>query len=246
MKKITFFAFFQNLSKVIGHQNTNFAQNFKNTRLMKKLMAFVATTFSALAATVTVTFNNGQNMEGQLVNLTDTTLVLRAYYAATGDKEITIYPERVKYFHISGIGRYNVEEGKFVPDAKAQAKLEKTRGEREAHAKLVSERAANPNLVIGNALKKTGGVCMGIGIPSAIVGAILVGVGNSGVDTSGKPEDVAARTKTKANCAAAGYVLLPMGAALTIVGIPLNVHGKRIAEMNINYTGNGAGLSFNF
>jgi hypothetical protein len=37
-----------------------------------------------------------------------------------------------------------------------------------------------------------------------------------------------------------------MGAALTIVGIPLNVHGKRIAEMNINYTGNGAGLSFNF
>ena len=245
MKKITFFAFFQNLSKVIGHQNTNFAQNFKNTRLMKKflfiLMAFVATTFSALAATVTVTFNNGQNMEGQLVNLTDTTLVLRAYYAATGDKEITILPERVKYFHISGIGRYNVEEGKFVPDAKAQAKLEKTRGEREAHAKLVSERAANPNLVIGNALKKTGGVCMGIGIPSAIVGAILVGVGNSGTDS----KDVS-KLKTKANCAAAGYVLLPMGAALTIVGIPLNVHGKRIAEMNINYTGNGAGLSFNF
>ena len=245
MKKITFFAFFQNLSKVIGHQNINFAQNFKNTRIMKKflfiLMAFVATTFSALAATVTVTFNNGQNMEGQLVNLTDTTLVLRAYYAATGDKEITILPERVKYFHISGIGRYNVEEGKFVPDAKAQAKLEKTRSEREAHAKLVSERAANPNLVIGNALKKTGGVCMGIGIPSAIVGAILVGVGNSGTDS----KDVS-KLKTKANCAAAGYVLLPMGAALTIVGIPLNVHGKRIAEMNINYTGNGAGLSFNF
>jgi Ca2+/Na+ antiporter len=245
VKKITFFAFFQNLSKVIGHQNINFAQNFKNTRLMKKflfiLMAFVATTFSALAATVTVTFNNGQNMEGQLVNLTDTTLVLRAYYAATGDKEITILPERVKYFHISGIGRYNVEEGKFVPDAKAQAKLEKTRGEREAHAKLVSERAANPNLVIGNALKKTGGVCMGIGIPSAIVGAILVGVGNSGTDS----KDVS-KLKTKANCAAAGYVLLPMGAALTIVGIPLNVHGKRIAEMNINYTGNGAGVSVNF
>lgn len=205
------------------------------------LMAFVATTFSALAATVTVTFNNGQNMEGQLVNLTDTTLVLRAYYAATGDKEITILPERVKYFHISGIGRYNVEEGKFVPDAKAQAKLEKTRSEREAHAKLVSERAANPNLVIGNALKKTGGVCMGIGIPSAIVGAILVGVGNSGTDS----KDVS-KLKTKANCAAAGYVLLPMGAALTIVGIPLNVHGKRIAEMNINYTGNGAGVSVNF
>ena len=210
------------------------------------LLAFVAPTSIVLATTVHITFHNGQNMEGQLVNLTDTTLVLRMYYAATGDKEITILPERVKYFHISGIGRYNVEEGKFVPDAKAQAKLAKRQAENAAHAKVVSERAANPNLVIGNALKKTGNVCMGIGIPSALVGAILVGVGNSGVDTSGKPEDVAARAKTKANCAAAGYVLLPMGAALTIVGIPLNVHGKRIAEMNINYTGNGAGLSFNF
>lgn len=210
------------------------------------LLACVATTITALAANVTVTFNNNQNMEGELINLTDTSLVIRAYYAATGNKELTIYPERVKYFNISGIGRYNVEDGKFVPSEKAKAKLEKTRVERQAHAQLVSERAANPNLVIGNALKKTGGVCMGIGIPSAIVGAILVGVGNSGVDTSGKADEVAAKAKTKANCAAAGYVLLPMGAALTIVGIPLNVHGKRIAEMNINYTGNGAGLSFNF
>ena len=205
------------------------------------LLACVATTITALAANVTVTFNNNQNMEGELINLTDTSLVIRAYYAATGNKEITIYPERVKYFYISGIGRYNVEDGKFVPSEKAKAKLEKTRVERQAHAQLVSERAANPNLVIGNALKKTGGVCMGIGIPSAIVGAILVGVGNSGGDIKD-----AEKLKTKANCAAAGYVLLPMGAALTIVGIPLNVHGKRIAEMNINYTGNGAGLSFNF
>lgn len=210
------------------------------------LMAFAATTLTVQATTVNVTFNQGNNIEGQLVDLNDTTLVIRSYFSATGDKELTIHPERVNYFYISGIGRYNVVDGKFVPDAKAQAKLAKRQAENAAHAKVVSERAANPNLVIGNALKKTGNVCMGIGIPSALVGAILVGVGNSGVDTSGKAEDVAARAKTKANCAAAGYVLLPMGAALTIVGIPLNVHGKRIAEMNINYTGNGAGLSFNF
>ena len=210
------------------------------------LLAISAMTISALAATVTVTFNNGQDMEGQLVNLTDTTLVLRAYYAATGDKEITILPERVKYFHISGIGRYNVEEGKFVPDAKAQAKLEKTRGEREAHAKLVSERAANPNLVIGNALKKTGNVCMGIGIPSVLVGTILVAYGNTGLVDVPKTQADIDKNLAKGRCSTAGCVLLPMGAALTIVGIPLNVHGKRIAEMNINYTGNGAGVSVNF
>lgn len=205
------------------------------------LMAFAATTLTVQATTVNVTFNQGNNIEGQLVDLNDTTLVIRSYFSATGDKELTIHPERVNYFYISGIGRYNVVDGKFVPDAKAQAKLAKRQAENAAHAKVVSERAANPNLVIGNALKKTGNVCMGIGIPSALVGAILVGVGNSGTNTT----DVE-KLKTKANCAAAGYVLLPMGAALTIVGIPLNVHGKRIAEMNINYTGNGAGVSVNF
>ena len=205
------------------------------------LMAFVATTLTVQATTVNVTFSHGNSVEGQLVDLNDTTLVIRSYFSATGEKELTIHPERVNYFYISGIGRYNVVDGKFVPDAKAQAKLAKRQAENAAHAKVVSERAANPNLVIGNALKKTGNVCLGIGIPSALVGAILVGVGNSGTNTT----DVE-KLKTKANCAAAGYVLLPMGAALTIVGIPLNVHGKRIAEMNINYTGNGAGLSFNF
>ena len=133
-----------------------------------------------------------------------------------------------------------------MPDAKAQAKLEKTRGEREAHAKLVSERAANPNLVIGNALKKTGNVCMGIGIPSVLVGTILVAYGNTGLVDVPKTQADIDKNLAKGRCSTAGCVLLPMGAALTIVGIPLNVHGKRIAEMNINYTGNGAGLSFNF
>ncbi len=214
-------------------------------KLLLVLVAIFALSISASAEYVVVSLNSGRSIEGNVVSRTDTTLVVEPVYAAS-HSTITFRPEGVRSFTISHVGRFNVVDGKFVPDAKTQARIEKLRIEQEAHAQIVSERAANPNLVIGNALKKTGGVCMGIGIPSAIVGAILVGVGNSGVDTSGKAEEVAARTKTKASCAAAGYVLLPMGAALTIVGIPLNVHGKRIAEMNINYTGNGAGLSFNF
>ena len=209
-------------------------------KILLAMMMAIATSVSALAVNVVVNFTNGGSVEGVLVSQNDTLLVVEPYYTTT-HKALEIRPERVKYFSVSGIGRYDVVDGKFVPSAKAQAKLDKMRAEQEAHAQLVGERAANPNLVIGNALKKTGGICMGIGIPSAIVGAILVGVGNSGTNTT----DVS-KLKTKANCAAAGYVLLPMGAALTIVGIPLNVHGKRIAEMNINYTGNGAGLSFNF
>ena len=137
-------------------------------------------------------------------------------------------------------------DGKFVPDAKAQAKLAKKQAENAAHAQIVSERAANPNLVIGNALKKTGSVCLGVGIPSLLVGTILVAYGTTGTVDLPKTVEDAEKNATKGKCATAGCVLLPMGAALTIVGIPLNVHGKRIAEMNINYTGNGAGLSFNF
>jgi hypothetical protein len=43
-----------------------------------------------------------------------------------------------------------------------------------------------------------------------------------------------------------GYILTPMGAALTIVGIPLYVHGKKMLQLDIQYTGNGAGVALNF
>jgi hypothetical protein len=54
------------------------------------------------------------------------------------------------------------------------------------------------------------------------------------------------KNSTKNKCAAAGYVLMPFGAAWTVVGIPLYVKGKYIAELNFNYTGNGAGIAMNF
>ena len=203
-------------------------------------MAFIATTVSALAATVTATFTNGQSIEGTLVNLTDTTVTLVPIYSVD-HKEIVIKPERVKYFSISGVGRYDVVDGKFVPSAKAQAKLDKMQEQKRTLA------AADPNQVIAKAFKSTGGVCLGVGVPSLLVGTILVAYGNTGTEVTSKNATEAAKTlDSKSKCAAAGYVLLPMGAALTIVGIPLRVHGKRIGELNVNYTGNGAGMSFNF
>ena len=204
------------------------------------MMAFIATTVSALAATVTATFTNGQSIEGTLVNLTDTTVTLVPIYSVD-HKEIVIKPERVKYFSISGVGRYDVVDGKFVPSAKAQAKLDKMQEQKRTLA------AADPNQVIAKAFKSTGGVCLGVGVPSLLVGTILVAYGNTGTEVTSKNATEAAKTlDSKSKCAAAGYVLLPMGAALTIVGIPLRVHGKRIGELNVNYTGNGAGMSFNF
>ena len=210
---------------------------------MKKILfivvAFVVTVITAQAATVTATFTNGQSIEGTLISMTDTTVTLVPIYSVD-HKEIVIKPERVRYFSISGIGRHNVEDGKFVPSAKAQAKLDKMQEQKRTLA------AANPNQVIAKAFKSTGGVCMGVGIPSLLVGTILVAYGNTGLIALPKTTEDAEKNATKAKCSTAGCVLLPMGAALTIVGIPLHVHGKRIGELNVNYTGNGAGLSFNF
>ena len=204
------------------------------------MMALIATTVSALAATITATFTNGQSIEGTLVNLTDTTVTLVPIYSVD-HKEIVIKPERVKYFSISGIGRYDVVDGKFVPSAKAQAKLDKMQEQKRTLA------AADPNQVIAKAFKSTGGVCLGIGVPSLLVGTILVAYGNTGTEVTSKNATEAAKTlDSKSKCAAAGYVLLPMGAALTIVGIPLHAHGKKIGQLNFNYTGNGAGMSYNF
>lgn len=202
-------------------------------------MAIFAMSISTYAANVSVTLINDQTIEGKLISYSDTSLVLEPIFYKT-KQQIELKPDIVRYFKISGIGIFSVMDGKFVPSKKTQAKLEQKQINQE------SLHAANPNEIIAKAFKSTGGISMGIGIPSLLVGGILIGVGNSGVDTKGSAAEIAARTKSKAACAAAGYVLMPMGAALTIVGIPLYVHGQRIAELHLNYTGNGAGIAMFF
>ena len=203
------------------------------------LVALFALTATAFAATVTVSLKSSQTIDGSLISYDDTTLVLIPAYYNSG-QELKLIPERVRYFSISGIGRFDVVDGKFVPSAKAQAKLNALQEKKRTLA------AANPNEVVAKAFKSSGGVCLGIGVPSLLVGTILVAYGNTGLVTMPKNVEEAEKNATKARCSAAGYVFLPMGAALTIVGIPLRVHGKRIGELNVNYTGNGAGMSFNF
>ena len=182
-------------------------------------------------------------LDGTLVSQTDTTIVVTPE-DANPPQDIVIKTERVKYFDVRGVGRFFSEDGKFIPSEKAQAKLEKNQAKQQKIVEQKRIMAANPNEVIGKAFQSTGTICMSIGIPSLVTGAILLGVGNTKVE--GTSEEDIKKTASYAKCAAAGYVLLPMGASLTIVGVPLFVHGKRIGELNFNYTGNGAGISMNF
>ena len=207
------------------------------------LLLLLCTAISALAVNVSVHFNNGLVLDGTLVSQTDTTIIVTPV-DANPPQDIVIKTERVKYFDVHGVGRFFSEDGKFIPSEKAQAKLEKNRAKQQKIVEKKRIMAANPNEVIGRAFQSTGAICMSIGIPSLVTGAILLGVGNTKVE--GTNEEDIKKNESDAKCAAAGYVLLPMGASLTIVGVPLFVHGKRIAELNFNYTGNGAGISMNF
>ncbi len=215
-------------------------------KIFLAMMVLVAMSNSAYAESVIVRFLAGHSIEGELVYRDDTLVRMIPYYY--GKREpLRITPSEVSYFEVSGIGRFNVEDGRFVPTAKAQERIEKKQAkqrarEREAQVKVsrqLHDRAADPNAVIAHALKTTGATAIGLGIPSLFVGTILVAVGNT-------PAAAGQNPTARMNCATAGYVLMPFGAALTVVGIPLYVHGKRLAELKFNYTGNGAGITMNF
>lgn len=208
------------------------------------LIAIFAISLSSQASSVTVHFKAGHTMEGELKYRDDTTIVMIPNLYLN-KKSLKIVPDDVNEFLISGIGRFYVENGKFVPDADTQAELERIHLQEQKQLELKRFLAADPNAVIGRALKTSGATAIGVGVPSLVVGAILVGIGHA--TTNGNTaEELASDAKMRGNCSTAGCILLSTGAALTILGIPLYVHGKHIAELKFNYTGNGAGVSVNF
>lgn len=134
-------------------------------------------------------------------------------------------------------------------------------------APVNQERASNPNQVVGQALQTTGVVSLSVGVPCLAAGMACLMYANfvpnpmEGYTTNQSKADAdrhlqyitmeeykeKAQSFTASTHAAevAGYILMPMGGALTVVGIPLYVKGHRMT-LNVNYTGNGAGIALNF
>lgn len=127
---------------------------------------------------------------------------------------------------------------------------------------------ADPNVEIGKALQTTGLISMSVGLPCVVAGvasllyAELLPNPTAGYTTSqaladqykdleymsardyiAKLEEYNGKVRAANN---AGLILTSTGAALTIIGVPLYCYGKRIMTLNVNYTGNGAGLALNF
>ena len=192
---------------------------------------------------ITVITNDGVTTNGAMLKGNDSTIVVRI----KGSKK---QAADTITFHIADIRRVTLYGEEFVPyqgKLIAEKKLKKQHID-VTHTPVVNQSTStayqgyrvDPNNVIGKALKSTGDVALGIGIPCAIGGVALLIAGSSG-----KVSDVN-QAYAKANMATVGAILLPVGASLTIVGIPLHIHGKKIMNMNFNYTGNGAGVAFQF
>ena len=206
---------------------------------MKKfvlLLAILAMSLS-LNAAVSVLLTDGRTIKGKLISHDESLLVVEPNTFVKYQKKLQ--PAEVVYFVIDEEGRFESKDGKFVLVEQVDAgstQSEPTTSVPTANP-APAVQAANPNVAIGKAFKSTGSVCMAIGVPTLVAGSILTAIGyrSSNLDPL-----------TRSGCATAGYVLMPFGAALTVVGIPLYINGQRIADININYTGNGAGVSVNF
>ena len=223
---------------------------------MKRILLILALAVSAIATfaqdPVKVTTSDGKVISGYFVIGTDTTYTIKCtdHYITNkyGTDTITFRMADIRevYMYNKTFVPY---EGQLVAKKYVTSKLgtEVAVVSNGQQSTIYTSKPGDPNYMIGKALKSTGGVAIGIGVPCTVAGTILLAVGKSmqkSIDYT-KLEDVK-RSIKGSDLQLAGCILLPLGASLTIVGIPLYAHGKKIMTMNFNYTGNGVGVAMQF
>ena len=228
-------------------------------RFLFILVEILVTSAHINAENVKVLLKDGTEINGELISYNESLLVVEPDAFIKYSRKLK--PKDVNSFEIEGVGRYFSTDGQFILDESTvnqyinQKQQELTvslandstkevstdfwqRVLSEKSAKPQSTLPSNPNEVIGRAFLSTGGVALGIGLPCFVAGIATCVAGNVNVTTS--------NIEQKANCVEASYYLFGVGASLTIISIPLIVHGRRIADMKVNYTGNGVGTTVNF
>lgn len=228
---------------------------------MKRILLILALAVSAIATfaqdPVKVTTSDGKGISGYFINGTDSTYTIKC----TNSYIINKYGTDTITFRMTDIREVYMYNKTFVPyEGKLVAKKSVTSklGTEVAvvsngnQSSIYTSKPGDPNYMIGKALKSTGGVAIGVGVPCTVAGAILLAVGytkpsiNPNANSLSEILEIVNKSASKEKMQAAGSILLPIGASLTIVGIPLYAHGKKIMTMNFNYTGNGVGLAMEF
>lgn len=225
---------------------------------MKRILLILALAVSAIATfaqdPVKVTTSDGRLINGYFIDGTDSTYTIKCADSYIINK----YGADTITFHMTDIRQVYMYNQTYVPyDGKLVAKksIASKHGKEAAvlsydnKSTIYTSKPGDPNLVIGKALKSTGGVAIGVGVPCAVAGAILLAAGKSAEKSLYDTSNVSSTLKEgrkSSDLQLAGCILLPIGASLTIVGVPLYVHGKKIMTMNFNYTGNGVGVAMQF
>ena len=212
---------------------------------MKRILLILALAVSAIATfaqdPVKVTTSDGKVISGYFVIGTDTTYTIKCtdHYITNkyGTDTITFRMADIRevYMYNKTFVPY---EGKLVAKKSVTSKLgtEVAVVSNGQQSTIYTSKPGDPNYMIGKALKSTGSVALALGVPCLVTGSILMAVGyEADLDMT-----------TKNQVVTASCILFPIGASLTIVGIPLYAHGKKIMTMNFNYTGNGVGLAMEF
>ena len=234
--------------------------NLINITTMKRIVLILALTVSAIATfaldPVKVTTSDGRLISGYFIDGNDSTYTIKC----TDRYVINKYGADTITFRMTDIRQVYMYNQTFVPyegQLVAKKSITTKHGTEVAvvsngqQSTVYTSKPGDPNLVIGKALKSTGGVAIGVGVPCTVAGAILLAVGKSAEKSLYNPDlDNLSNNLKKgidsSNLQLAGCILLPLGASLTIVGIPLYAHGKKIMTMNFNYTGNGVGVAMQF
>lgn len=219
---------------------------------MKRLLFIIAIVLSATTLTaqeevkgVTI---DGRLIKGYLLEGTDSTMTIKC----TDSYIAKMYGDTITY-RISDLREVNMYGKTFVYDGTKLTQKKTSKSSEQAVLSLSTgniesmSRIQYPNEAIGRALKSTGSVAIGVGVPCVAAGAVLwhIGLKNS-IDGVTDLKTTEQKIMTNSRLATAGICLTAIGGALTVVGIPLNVHGKKLMTMNINYTGNGVGLAMQF
>ena len=212
---------------------------------MKRILLILALAVSAIATfaqdPVKVTTSDGKVISGHFVIGTDTTYTIKCtdHYITNkyGTDTITFRMADIRevYMYNKTFVPY---EGKLVAKKSVTSKLgtEVAIVSNGQQSTIYTSKPGDPNYMIGKALKSTGSVALALGVPCLVTGSILMAVGyEADLDMI-----------TKNQVVTASCILFPIGASLTIVGIPLYAHGKKIMTMNFNYTGNGVGVAMQF
>lgn len=232
---------------------------------MKRFLLVLIEIFVASAClnaqNVNVLLKDGTEISGELISYSESILVIEPDAFIKHSKRLK--PKSVTSFEIDGVGRFFSNDEKFILDESTVKKYVSPQQEltdnlakdslknvptnfwqRVLEERNVSKKSttktlpSNPNEIIGQAFSTTGLVALNVGLPCLAAGIATCIAGNVGFTES--------NLKSKAQCVEASYYLFGVGASLTIISIPLIVHGRRIANMKVNYTGNGVGTTVNF